>query len=69
MTAVPGWYVELAADEAELDARIVAQRTPRKFCPVCGLEHREVCPSSPAVAGLLYAPMPERFDPPCEGDE
>ena len=43
--------------------------TPRKACPDCGLEHREICPSSPAVAAILWAPMPERFDPPCEGDE
>lgn len=43
--------------------------TPRKPCPDCGLEHREVCPSGPGVAEILSAPTPEPVDytlPECE---
>ena len=46
--------------------------TPRKPCPDCGLEHRKVCPSSPAVAAVLNVPTPEPVDytaTPCEWDE
>lgn len=51
----PAWYAEIERDESELDARINAQRTPRKPCPICGLSHRAVCPSNTATlpAGFL----------------
>lgn len=69
MTSTPSWYAEIAADEAATDARIIAQRTPRVLCPVCGLSHRETCPSGPGVADILSAPTPEPVDytlPACE---
>ena len=46
--------------------------TPRKPCPACGLEHRKVCPASPAVAAVLNVPTPEPVDytvPACEREE
>lgn len=69
MTTTPAWYADIAADEAVIDGRIREQSKPRRHCTVCGLSHREVCPSSPGVAEILSAPTPEPVDytlPACE---
>lgn len=67
--STPSWYLDIEADEAELDRRIREQSSPRKPCATCGLSHRSVCPSGPGVAEILSAPVPVNYDPPCEGDE
>lgn len=50
-------------------------RYPRRsfaVCNTCGLQHHPAlaCPGNPDdVPAALIVPTPERFDPPCEGDE
>lgn len=69
---VPGWYVQLAADEAELDARIREQSKPTAT-RICGMSYAGyggcVKPAGHAnycedVYGYLFTGKPERK--PCD---